>query len=350
MKFEKKLLTPLHRCYATSSVTIDGQPRVLLATEGEGACYLYSGEDFRQTTVWDGPGGTVSIAEVPGTNGEFLAVQNFFPTFQSEHATIVWAKHDDQLNWTIHPFLDLPYVHRFGILRGEDGTLYLLAATLCTSKQFKDDWSDPGKLYVGELPDHPEDSMELTVIKDGLTKNHGFCQTVWEGREVGLVTSQEGVFLVTPPARRGGSWTVKQLMDRPTSDVAACDIDGDGELELLTFAPFHGGDISLFKKRDGTYDRYEKVWTYDNGVEFEFAHAIWGGMLRGVPAFLCGIRRGLKELFVLTYDRETGSYRTEIIDQGGGPSNVAVVNGSDRDILICADREVGNAVVYLVTD
>ena len=36
MKFEKKVLTNLHRCYATSSTMVNGERNILLATEGEG--------------------------------------------------------------------------------------------------------------------------------------------------------------------------------------------------------------------------------------------------------------------------------------------------------------------------
>ena len=47
MKFEKKFLTNLFRCYATSSTIVDGKRNILLATEGEGACYSYTGDDFK---------------------------------------------------------------------------------------------------------------------------------------------------------------------------------------------------------------------------------------------------------------------------------------------------------------
>jgi hypothetical protein len=54
MKFEKKILTELVRCYDTSSTVVDGERKILLATEGEGCCYSYSGQDFEQSTVWGG--------------------------------------------------------------------------------------------------------------------------------------------------------------------------------------------------------------------------------------------------------------------------------------------------------
>ena len=44
MKIEKKFLTDLHRCYATSSTVIDGDRKILIATEGEGPCFMYEGE------------------------------------------------------------------------------------------------------------------------------------------------------------------------------------------------------------------------------------------------------------------------------------------------------------------
>ena len=36
---------------------------------------MYEGDDFKQSTVWDGPGGTMSIIPIPGKNGDFLAVR-----------------------------------------------------------------------------------------------------------------------------------------------------------------------------------------------------------------------------------------------------------------------------------
>ena len=51
MKIEKKFLTDLHRCYATSSTVIDGDRKILIATEGEGPCFMYEGDDFKQSTV-----------------------------------------------------------------------------------------------------------------------------------------------------------------------------------------------------------------------------------------------------------------------------------------------------------
>ena len=345
MKFEKKVLTDLHRCYATSSTIIDGEHKILLATEGEGACYMYSGPDFTQSTVWDAPGGTMSIVAIPGKNGDFLAVQNFFPTFQSEKATIVWAKPQSDGSWKVTTVLDLPYVHRFDILT-VGKVNYIIAATLCTSKAFKEDWSDPGKIYVGVLPEDLTQPIELKVIKEGLTKNHGYCRATWQHKMAGIVTCEEGVFVVTPPNKQDEEWQVEQLLDRPVSDIALVDIDEDGEDELITIEAFHGGDFIINKKIKG---RYEVVFKYPK--EMDFGHVVWGGKLRGIPTIIGGYRRVEQELFYIQCEsKEPLVFKTGTIDAGTGPSNIAVLNEQDKDIIIAANREIGEATLYFVTD
>lgn len=345
MRYEKKFLTNLHRCYATSSTYVNEERYILLATEGEGACYSYKGENFEQETVWDGPGGTMSMIPVPGKNGDFLAVQNFFPTFQSENATIVWARPAEDGKWDVKDLFKLPYVHRFDILEA-NGKCYFIGATLCTTKEFKEDWSNPGKIYVGEIPEDLNTPIELSVIKEGLTKNHGYCRTTWNGVMAGIVTCEEGVFVVTPPQNNNEEWKLEQIMNRPTSDIAVVDIDGDGEDELVTIEDFHGGNFLINKKIDG---EYKVIYKYPK--EMDFGHVVWGGELRGIPSIIGGYRRNEKELFVIQCDdKEKLTFKTEVIEAGVGPSNVAVINDKDRDIIISANRELGEAALYFVTE
>lgn len=346
MNFEKKFLTNLHRCYATSSTVIDGDRKILIATEGQGPCYMYEGDEFRQSTVWDGPGGTMSMIPIPGKNGDFLAVQNFFPTFQSENATIVRAKFTKEGEWDVKTLFKLPYVHRFDILTSENGKLYFLGATLCTSKTCKEDWSDPGKIYVGEIPENLNEEIKLTVIKEGLTKNHGYCRAQFKGIECGVVTSEEGAFVVTPPQNDNENWTVEKILDKPISDIAVIDIDEDGEDELVTIEAFHGDKFIINKKIDG---EYKEIYKYPK--KLNFGHALWAGKLRGVPTILGGYRREEEELFYIQCDdKDKLTFKTGTIEKGIGPSNVAVINEEDRDIIISANRQIGEAALYIVTD
>ena len=109
MKFEKRFLTEMNRCYSASSIVVDGQSRILLATEGEGPCLAWSGPDYAaRHTVWDGPGGTMSMVPIPGTDGEFLAVQKFFKMFQWEEAKVVHVRPLSSGGYEVTDLLHLP--------------------------------------------------------------------------------------------------------------------------------------------------------------------------------------------------------------------------------------------------
>ncbi|MDR1709731.1 MAG: hypothetical protein LBS70_08435, partial [Candidatus Accumulibacter sp.] len=116
MKIEKRFLTTMERCYACNTIEVDGRARILLATEGKGACLAWNAPDYTQShTVWDGPGGTMSIVPVPGTNGEFLAVQKFYRFYDWEEAKIVHVRPLAGNRYEITDILQLPYIHRFDL-------------------------------------------------------------------------------------------------------------------------------------------------------------------------------------------------------------------------------------------
>lgn len=346
MKFTKKRLDEIERCYCTAHIRVDGKVYALFASEQvDGACFAYTGPDLSQKeTVWEKAGGTMSIVEIPGTNGQFLGVQNFFPGFQAQNAKLVWGKRDPVKGWQVQDFIALPYVHRFDLFSAA-GINYLVAATLCGSKKDREDWSDPGKVYVGVLPEAPEKGIQLTPLLEGLVKNHGYWRGTLDGQDCGFITCDSGVYAVIPPQTPGGDWETKRLLDVAVSDVAIYDLDGDGEDEIITIEPFHGDQVKIYHK---TGDGYRVVYTYPG--EYKFAHALWAGKLRGIPAVVLGIRRLQAELAIIRFSPERGSYVATIIDQGCGPSNVDVIRQEERDLILCANNSVHEAAVYFVTD
>jgi hypothetical protein len=62
-----------------------------------------------------------------------------------------------------------------------------------------------------------------------------------------------------------------------------------------------------------------------------------------------GIRRKNCELFIMQHHPEK-EYEARIVEQGIGPSNVAVVNGDGRDFIISANYTRNHAAVYVVSD
>lgn len=334
----------MDRCYAASTIQWEGKLYAVFASESvDGPCYAYTGERFSEKEViWEKAGGTMSVVQIPGRDGEFIAVQYFFPGFQSASSKLVWGKRRSA-GWEIRDLVDLPYVHRFDLFPVEN-EIHLFAAILCGSKKNREDWSDPGKILVGKLPPGPGDGMEFREIYGGQTRNHGYCRGRRQGKETAFWTSDDGVFAAVVPEKKGDRWRITKLIDRPVSDMALCDIDGCGEDELVTIEPFHGNQFVVNKK---TEMGYTIAWRYPK--EIDFAHTVVGCRLLGKPAVIGGIRRKNCELFVLLHEQGKGFF-TELVEEGVGTSNAAAANVNGTDIIIAANHTKNEAAVYFAKD
>lgn len=340
-EFEKRTLADMNRCYAVTTMDFDGKPYALYATEGEGSCIAYDCTDFEdKKIIWEGPGGTMSIAPIPARANEFLAVQKFFRLFDWEEAEIVWTKMEPDGSFTTKTLLRLPYIHRFDILKS-NGLNYLVACTLASHKETREDWSLPGSLYVAKLPENLDEPIQLQTLREDLFKNHGFQRTEIDGHDAALITCENGVFLVTPPQKSGDEWNMEQIMNLPTSDAALIDIDGDGELEIAAIQKFHGSFYRIYKKIDGQYQMI-----FEHPEVSEFYHVVNSGTLAGRPVFIGGCRRGRQQLFIVSWNEGNKSFDVTTVDESTGPSNACIYNMPDKDLLICANREIGQAAVY----
>lgn len=337
MNINKKVLGQLERAYATCIMELNDRLHYIVASEGETKCVAFDAETLEMREIWDGPGGTMNIIPVPGRKNEFIATQKFTPTFNAAESRIAHVKAEADGTFTVTPIMTIPYLHRFDLLLIE-GNLHLIGGTLCTSKAFKDDWSDPGKIVTGQFQEDITKPFELEVIYDGITKNHGFCAGEWKGRKAFMITGVEGIFVAYPPSVSDGEWEVEQLFDYEVSDCALCDIDGDGETEIATIELFHGDKGKIYKEIDGQ-------WQVIHEHDYEFGHVVWGGSLRGKPAFIIAGRKGLMEMVIYTVN-EDGTMEETLVDNTGGPSNIAVVNLPDRDVILAANRQIGEMAIY----
>ncbi|HHU49633.1 MAG: hypothetical protein ACOYEH_00130 [Caldicoprobacterales bacterium] len=343
MIVEKKKLGDIPRCYAVSAIEVNGEQQLVFAGEGEGGpCYAYSGEDFDTcTAIWERGGGTMSFVPVPGRQNEFLATQNFFPGFKAETSRVVWGKFADG-HWVVRDYITIPYLHRFDLLEA-DGITYFLGATLCSFKAEREDWRYPGKVYAGILPGDWDEPMEVVPLKEGLYKNHGYFRGAWEGLPAGYVAAENGVWVFSVPKSPGSSWGLIRLMDQPVSDIAVFDLDGDGEDEYALLHPFHGDSFDIVKKRGS---EFETVYSYPKTPEF--SHAVWAGMLNGHPALIGGYRRGAAELFIVRFNQRNGSFETQVLDAGVGPTNVSVLHRPQGDIIAAANNRMHEAAIYYI--
>ncbi|WP_077611262.1 hypothetical protein [Clostridium sp. Marseille-P2415] len=347
MKAEKKVIETLTKCYSIAPLHLNGEDHFLVAAEKEDRCLLFDLDGHLEDTVWAGPGGVMTMVQVPNTNGQFLATHKFYSPNDSKEAKIVIVTPQKTGDWEVRTLVDLPHIHRFDILE-RNGVYYLLACTLKSGHEYKDDWSSPGRVYAAALPEDlgsfdENHQLNLTVIKDDMLKNHGYYRVDDEGMETGIISSDSGVYQFIPPSLKGGDWEIRRLLETAASDAVLVDFDEDGEKELAVLFPFHGDCIAIYKKREG---RFLKIYEYEKPAEF--THAIYGGMLCGRQALVVGHRKGERNLLAFTWNKATGRYESEVLDRDCGPANVYHFRKDGKDILISANRETDEIAMYTV--
>lgn len=343
MKITKIKTHELEKCYAISPLWYNGKEHLLVAAEKVNKCLLFDLDGNLEETVWEGPGGTMSMVQLPGSNGEFLATHQFYSPNDSKNAKIVLASPRGKDDWEIKTLVELPFVHRFDILT-KGGVSYLIACALKSGHEYKEDWTSPGKIWVCELPCdlsgiNDKNQLKLTPIKEGLLKNHGYCRVEEEGNMWAAVAADNGIFKVIPPAEKGGEWTVETMTEDAASDMTFADFDGDGVMEMLVMTPFHGDTIKIYKPING---KYECIHTFPEA--YEFAHGIWGANVCGKGVAIIGHRKGNRDLLACLYDG-TG-YVMEVLDKDVGPANVRVYAKDGKTGLVSTNREIDEIAFY----
>ena len=343
----KKVIGELEKCYSLALLNYKGVDHVLCAAEKVNDCYLISLDGEIEETVWHGPGGVMTMQQVPGTDGQFLATRKFYSPNDSKEASIVIVTPRGKDDWEVRMLCDLPFVHRFDILQA-GGRNYLIACALKSDHEYKDDWRFPGKVFVAELPAdlsgyNDDHQLELTALKDNMLKNHGYYRHYEaDGSTSSIVSCDSGVYQFYPPQTAGGEWRIKQLVTDAASDGLLLDLDGDGVEELCTIAPFHGDTVNIYRQKDG---RYSLGYTYPE--KLEFLHAIFGGEVCGQNTWIIGNRKGDRKLLAFTF--ENGEYKAQELDRGRGAANVMHYVYQGKDILIGANRETNEIARYELT-
>lgn len=347
MKVTKKVIGELEKCYSLALLHYQGKEHFLCAAEKNSACYLFSLAGEAEDIVWNGPGGVMTMVEVPRApgvpDGQFLATKKFYSPNNGKGASIVVVTPRGKGDWERRTLTHLPFVHRFGILQN-GGRHYLIACALKSEHEFKNDWRYPGKVFAAPLPADLSkyddvNPLELTLLKDGLLKNHGFYLHEREGATTAVVSSESGIYEFIPPASEGGAWEIRELTQDAASDALLLDLDGDGVEELCTIAPFHGDTVKIYREVNG---KYELAWEYEK--KLDFLHAIFGGKVGGKNMLILGCRKAGRELLAFTY--ENGAYQAELIDEGCGAANVLHYVYEGKDVLIAANREINEIARY----
>lgn len=345
MKIKKRVISDLTLCYCICPLKFKGQNHFIVASEKEFPCLLFDEDGNEISKIWDAPGGTMSAVQLPDSDGIFLATHRSYSPNNAKEASIVMAKYTDN-GWSVQTLLELPFVHRFDILERDDRK-YLIACTMKSDMEYKDDWRFPGAVYGCELPDNISEwndnqRLEVQVIKDNMLKNHGYSRHMHNGLMTGIVTADNGIFRFTPPETKNGNWGIDIISQDPASDALFVDLDEDGKEELLTISPFHGDTISIYKESDS---KFEKIWEHDK--KLTFAHAICKANVNGKNYAIIGYRREDRDLLAFSFD---GKYKAEIIDYNTGAANVSFFEKNGEKILIAANREINEVAYYTIIE
>jgi len=341
MNIKKRTLAKLSKVYAVRTIQLNNQTHFLAASEDHDKCFLFSPPNWDASIVWNAPGGCMSLVPVPGREKSLVAIQEFFPIFQSENAGIVYAEVDETITqpWNVKRVLDLPFVHRIDIVQVGESP-FLVAATLCGGKAFQDDWSKPGAVYAGPIPDDPSDKWTLQPILKGISKNHGMHITTLNKKKIVMISGTEGLFMIQTPESSNSDLHYRKLLGYEVSDVYSYDLDDNGTPEIVTIEPFHGNNLLVYKYIS---EKWQPVFR----TSINFGHVVWTGKILGKPAIIAGSRGGSKGLFLFhPKTPDLRDFSRQILDKDIGPTQITVVHKQDCDLILSANHGKGEVALY----
>jgi len=345
--FEKTKLSNAEDGYALIYTRLAGRNRLAVASEGTGPAELFPDFESGPTLLSDGPGGCMGFAAVPGRDTALLMTSRLYPIFRGKSAGVeLLQAGDDFLQpWIRRRIIDLPFVHRIGTTSTPGGD-FLFLASICGGKDFQDDWSHPGSVYVAKIPTDLDGPWEIVPVLEGIHRNHGMAIGRVNDSPALVISGSEGVIAlpiasaVHPGAHGTGAVEYPRLLSHEVSEIVFLDLDDDGADELVTIEPFHGDTLSVFKESDGAWSR---VFT----DTIAFGHGLCAGSLGGLPRVFVGQRSGSGDLLCYTANG-TGSVALtrSVVDHGTGTAGIAVVSDESREGIATANIGLSEYALY----
>lgn len=266
----------------------------------------------------------------PADENSYFAIQGFLPEFQCENSCLVRITKDGE-HWRVEHCFAMPFLHKIAVAES-GGRKYLLCATLSGPKDFKEDWSRPGAVWVSPIPDDPTaGGWSFSRILYPMTKNHGFCCGLLDGKETFFFSASEGTWAVRAPQTPKSDWWIERLFDFEIGDLSVFEdivaaVDG-----------FHGDSFSLYRRTGGRLLTTPLTW----------GHTAWLGRVGGIPIAVAGELEGEQRImFFADFGKGFQLIRTE---SRIGPFSVCP-RFIDENVLelLCPARAAGSPLIYRV--
>ncbi|MFC2080782.1 hypothetical protein ACFLR8_01060 [Bacteroidota bacterium] len=332
---KKKKILDIEAVYTARAFGNESEFFIGAGSETKPEAYLYTLSSCEASPIPHIPGGMMSFIPVPGKPHLYVSIMGLFPQFDGKESGI-YLHTRMETNWESGKALGLPFAHRCEVLQ-QGGKDYLVAATISTHKEDPADWSAPGEVHIIDL-DHCEyRKWKSELIDNNITRNHGMCKAVIDGKELVCVSGAEGIFYVD---KDGDDWSVNQLFLKEVSEMFFFDLDGDGQDELVCIEPFHGNTLNIYKK-DGAN------WQQKFSAELSFGHGLSAGIFKSEPTIVVGNRSGslALESFVVQ-DLMTGKVERGMIEEGCAPTQTQVFTFNSKDYILSANQKKNEVALY----
>ena len=124
----------------------------MAGSEGNDGLLYFDPPDFSPRLLTDSPGGFISLLPWTRKGGRsLLASADFKPGFKAERSRILLFDLDQPMPTNGRELMTVPFLHRLELL-DRNGNDHLVLSTLCSGKQDRDDWSQPGGIEVCSVP------------------------------------------------------------------------------------------------------------------------------------------------------------------------------------------------------
>lgn len=333
MRIEKTKIVDLSMVYVTAELHLGGRRYLAAVSEARGErAYIIDPETNEYAQLWEGDTGVMNVIQVPDRD-QILVITKFYPIFQSREAAICALEPTEQgymAPWKIREVMPLPFCHRIGIVQNRHG-VFVIGCQLCHDKEFQEDWSQPGALWMAPIPDRMDGEWKLTKLYDGLTKNHGLW--IEDGNQV-YICAENGVLRFDLSDYRAGESAFPTMITlTPTGDISIAEMHG--QKYAATIEPFHGDSAAVYRLTDTAYEQIARF-------DINFGHVVWIGELFGKPSLILGSRGGEKQLEIV--DLETGT-RT-VLEEGVGPTQISIYPDGDTYKILAANHGAGEVTIY----